>query len=89
MYAIRSYYEEPLNLPDWFDTAVIVLLGIGFPIAVIMSWVYDVTPEGVVHEDGDPRPVQIDYGKIALGAVIVRITSYNVCYTKLLRPSIF
>jgi len=63
--------EEPLNLPDWFDTAVIVLLGIGFPIAVIMSWVYDVTPEGVVHEDGDPRPVQIDYGKIALGAVIV------------------
>ena len=63
--------EAPLNLPDWFDTAVIVLLGLGFPIAVIMSWVYDVTPEGVVRDDGDARPVQIDYGKIALGAVIV------------------
>ncbi len=64
--------EEPLNLPGWFDTAVIVLLGIGFPIAVIMSWVYDVTPEGVMREGSEEsRPVQIDYGKIALGAVLL------------------
>ena len=47
--------EEPLNLPAWFDTAVIVLLGIGFPIAIIMSWVYDVTPDGVVREAGAIR----------------------------------
>jgi hypothetical protein len=26
--------EDPLQLPGWFDTAVIVLLGLGFPIAV-------------------------------------------------------
>lgn len=64
--------EEPLNLPAWFDTTVIVLLGIGFPIAIIMSWVYDVTPEGVVREDGTTaRPVRVDYGKIALGAVLL------------------
>ena len=64
--------EEPLSLPDWFDTAVIVLLGFGFPIAIIMSWVYDVTPEGVVREDDSGlRAVRIDYGKIALVAVLL------------------
>jgi Tol biopolymer transport system component len=69
---IVTAIEEPLNLPAWFDTAVIVLLGIGFPIAIIMSWVYDVTPDGVVREDGTTaRPVRFDYGKIALGAVLL------------------
>jgi Tol biopolymer transport system component len=63
--------EEPLRLPDWFDTAVIVLLGLGFPIAIIISWVYDVTPDGVVREDGTRvRSAGPDYGKISLGAVI-------------------
>ena len=38
---------EPLNLPDWFDTFVIVLFAVGFPIAVILAWAFDVTPEGI------------------------------------------
>jgi len=38
---------EPLNLPDWFDTVVIVLLAVGFPVAVILAWAFDVTPGGV------------------------------------------
>ena len=38
---------EPLSLPMWFDTVVIVLLAIGFPIAVILAWAFDVTPEGI------------------------------------------
>ena len=37
---------EPLRLPDWTPTLVIILLLIGFPIAVIFSWVYDIHPEG-------------------------------------------
>ncbi len=28
---------DPLNLPDWFSTITIVLLGVGFPIAIIFS----------------------------------------------------
>jgi len=38
---------EPLNLPDWFDTFVIVLFAVGFPIAVILAWAFDLTPEGI------------------------------------------
>jgi len=38
---------EPLNLPEWFDTVVIVLFAVGFPIAVILAWAFDVTPQGI------------------------------------------
>jgi TolB-like protein/Tfp pilus assembly protein PilF len=36
-----------LKWPDWTITFVIVLLCIGFIIAVFVSWIYDITPEGV------------------------------------------
>ena len=39
--------ETPLNLPDWVDTFVIVLLAVGFPVALVLGWAFDVTPQGV------------------------------------------
>ena len=38
---------EPLSLPDWTPTLVILILAIGFPLAVIFSWIFDVTPDGI------------------------------------------
>jgi len=37
----------PGLLPDWIGRATVGLLAIGFPIALILSWFYEVTPEGV------------------------------------------
>jgi formylglycine-generating enzyme required for sulfatase activity len=39
--------EKPLHLPDWFDTAIIVLLAIGFPVALVIAWAFELTPEGI------------------------------------------
>lgn len=44
---IAGQITGPLNLPDSFATVVIVLLALGFPIALITAWIYEVTPEGV------------------------------------------
>jgi TolB-like protein len=44
---VVNVINEPLGLPDRFDTAVIVLLAIGFPIALVLAWAYEVTPEGI------------------------------------------
>ncbi len=35
-----------LGLPDWTVTLVIVLLIAGFPVSIILSWIFDITPEG-------------------------------------------
>ncbi len=38
---------EPLNLPPNLLTIVVIVLAVGFPLAIILSWLYDVTSEGV------------------------------------------
>ena len=38
---------EPLYLPGWTDAVVIVLLAVGFPIAVILALAFDLTPQGI------------------------------------------
>ena len=38
---------EPLNLPQNTPAIVIAALAIGFPIAIILSWIFDVTPKGI------------------------------------------
>ncbi len=37
-----------LPIPDWVGTAIIVLLLVGFPIAVALAWAFDITEKGVV-----------------------------------------
>ena len=35
------------KLPDWIGTTTLWLLAIGFPIALIFSWFYEITPQGI------------------------------------------
>ena len=35
------------NLPDWIGPTILGLLAVGFPIALIFSWFYALTPEGI------------------------------------------
>jgi TolB-like protein/Flp pilus assembly protein TadD len=35
------------ELPNWVFRSVVVLLLVGFPIALILAWAYDVTPQGI------------------------------------------
>lgn len=39
--------ETSLNLPDWFDTVITVFILIGFPIALILAWAFEMTPDGM------------------------------------------
>ena len=46
-----SILIEPLRLPPWTMTLLIVLLSVGFPIAIIFSWVFDVSSKGIQKTD--------------------------------------
>jgi TolB-like protein len=75
-------------LPDWTTALVIVLLCIGFIIAIFLSWVYDITPAGVKktkpasavkHIDKTTTPTSSGW-KIATyvsGIIIVVLVAYN------------
>ncbi len=65
---IVDVVSGPLLLPDLFARIVIVVLAIGFPITVLISWAFDLTPEGVVKDQGtsQKRGRRIEYALIGL-----------------------
>ena len=36
-----------INPPDWVAQSILLLLGVGFPIAVFFAWAFELTPEGI------------------------------------------
>ena len=67
---------EPLNLPVWIDTVVIVILAVGFPIAAIFAWAFDITPDGVTRIAVSGRSVASEGRKLEyalLGLIIIGI----------------
>jgi TolB-like protein len=78
---------EPLRLPAWTPTLVIILLAVGFPIALIFSWIFDVTPEGI--EKTEPPGEQVKTGKATVSGswriatyasilIILGLIAYNI-----------
>jgi len=55
---------EALNLPPWTLTFLIIILIFGFPIALVLAWAYEVTPEGIVKDSSS--------AKISRGAALAR-----------------
>jgi hypothetical protein len=56
MYAVSAFVVLQLadvtfpvfELPDWTYRLVIWLLGLGFPLALVLAWIFDITPDGIV-----------------------------------------
>jgi TolB-like protein/Flp pilus assembly protein TadD len=62
------------DLPSWTFRLVVVLLLLGFPIALILAWAFDVTPEGIkttpaLGVPGAPRRRNV-FILVAIGLVI-------------------
>ena len=68
---VCSIVFPALYLPDWTMTFVVVLVIIGFPTTLILSWIYDVTPEGVEKTDSVKLSSDTNYSTIILILVIV------------------
>ncbi len=62
------------ELPNWTLRLVIVLLLVGFPVALILAWAYDVTPQGI---QATPAPSGTHRGRnvIALTAIGLAISA--------------
>jgi TolB-like protein/Tfp pilus assembly protein PilF len=52
---IGTTLEETMGLPAWFDGLIVALLLIGFPIALLLAWAFELTPEGVVKTEAVPE----------------------------------
>ena len=73
------------NLPDWIGPTTLGLLAVGFPIALILSWFYEITPAGISLEKDVDRTESIthitgrrlDFIVISLLAAAVILFAYD------------
>lgn len=68
------------DLPQWFPRTVLILLAVGFPIALVVAWAFEMTPEGVKRTDdldeAAPRRVvttgrKLDF--VIIGALVLAV----------------
>ncbi len=60
------------EIPNWAVRLVVLLLVIGFPIALILAWAFELTPEGIKRmEDLDQTPQQQSKNRAWIYVVIV------------------
>jgi len=78
---------EPLNLPPSLSTVVIIILAVGFPLAIVLSWIYDLTSHGVertkhlseVKEEEKPSvPNAWKIATYVSFVVIIGLVTYNI-----------
>jgi TolB-like protein/DNA-binding winged helix-turn-helix (wHTH) protein/Tfp pilus assembly protein PilF len=76
---MASVVLPALHLPDWALTLLVVLVVAGFPLALIVAWAFELTPEGIKRETaGDPALSvtqqtgrKLDFAMIGLLAIAV------------------
>lgn len=59
MLQIVDLVLENINAPDWVMQVFMLALAVGFPIAIITAWAFEVTPEGVKLEKNVDRTESI------------------------------
>jgi len=50
IFQVSEIVVPALRMPDWVNSLVVVLGLMGFPIAAILAWVFDLTPSGLVRD---------------------------------------
>ena len=86
---VLDVLEGPLSLPAWIGFTVLAVLAVGFPIALILSWFYEVTPEGITRDD-DVGPDtsaavsgrRVDFIIIAVMAAALLLFAYDKWWTE-------
>jgi len=61
------------EIPNWGVRLVVLLLILGFPVALILSWAFEITPEGIKRESDIPpnESVTAHTGRKIVGLTIV------------------
>src|SRR5256714_8992345 len=62
-----------LEIPNWCVRLVIVLLMLGFPVAMILAWAYELTPEGIKRTEIAPGESPRQWSGQKLNSLIIAV----------------
>ena len=63
-----------LEIPNWMIRLVILLTAFGFPVALIIAWAFELTPEGIKRTEAADAARQHSRGGVWIGVVVVAAT---------------
>jgi TolB-like protein/Tfp pilus assembly protein PilF len=83
-----SIFLPAFNAPQWAMQIVILILVIGFPIALVFSWAFEITPEGIVRESevtADESIVHHTGRKIVALTIVLAVIAAGLFVFQLIR----
>jgi TolB-like protein/Flp pilus assembly protein TadD len=77
------------EIPNWAVRLVVVLLILGFPVAMILSWAFEITPEGIKRESevSPEESIRAHTGRKIIGlTIVVAVIALALLAYQRLRP---
>ena len=74
---------EQLFLPTWVSTLAVIAFVVGFPIAIFLSWTFDITSEGIQRTTVSSRR-----GKVSIAGSMVLLVAFTAGLFLLIKPSV-
>lgn len=76
---VVSVLMPALHLPGWMPSVAFTILLIGFPVAMLLTWGFEMTPQGVrkieaVAGPSLPSSKMLDLGLLAIAGLLVAVT---------------
>jgi len=87
---VADMFFPILGFPDWAITMVLAAAAIGFPLAIALSWIFDLTPQGIV----ETNTVNTNFGRmrlsparlLELGLILALVFLVGFLYLDRLKP---
>ena len=57
-----AIFLPPLGVPDWVPNTISVIVVLGFPVAMVLSWVFDIVPDEAVKTESADNDTSADTG---------------------------
>src|SRR5213075_2178556 len=75
------------EIPNWGIRLVVLLIAIGFPIAIVIAWAFELTPEGLKRTEwADGEPVSPTRNKAWIYFVIIGLRFRSDCFSLAATP---
>ena len=67
--------------PEWTMRAVIVAAFVGFPITLVLAWVYEITDRGIIVQEEATDTVVIPFGGRRMDFVVIGVLSVALVFS--------
>src|SRR5207249_317456 len=84
-----SIFLPAFNAPQWAMQIVILILVVGFPIALVFSWAFEITPEGIKRESEVQADESITHHtgrKIVALTIVLAVVATGLLIFQFVRP---